>query len=132
MSIKVLNVELPEYVLMPMRNISKGFVAVALITLGVQLAEVKVAFRIREVLLSSFIRLIIAPALGVVLLYIMGVEGILAKSLILGVATPAAASTAIFAKEFNNEPEYASQIVFISTILSSITISGIIYLLDYI
>jgi len=129
--LKTFSIQLPEFFMVPIKNISSGFIAMALITLGVQLAEVKVAFRIKEVLLSSFIRLIIAPVVGVVLVYLMGLEGIVAKALILGVATPAAVSTAIFAKEFNNEPEYASQIVFVSTILSSVTISIIIFLLEY-
>lgn len=129
--LKMFSIHLPTYLIVPLTNISNGFVAVALITLGVQLAEVKVAFKFKDVLLSSFIRLIIAPLTGVLLIYLLNVEGIIAKALILGVATPAAVATAIFAKEFDNEPEYASQIVFVSTILSAITISAIIFLLEY-
>ena len=127
--IKVMHIKIPEFIMMPFHNISGGFVAFALITLGVQLADVKIAFNIKNVLVSSFIRLIISPVLGLLLIHLLGVDGILAKSLIIGVATPAAVNTAIIAKEFNNEPEYASQIVFATTILSAITIPCILYLM---
>jgi len=123
--------QLPQILMMPLRNIANGFIAVALITLGVQLAEVKASFRFEDVLVSSIIRLLIAPAVGAGIICLIGVEGLLAKSLILGVATPTAVNTAIIAKEFNNEPEYASQMVFVSTILSTLTVSGIIYLLEH-
>lgn len=129
--LKTYQLQLPEILMMPLRNIANGFIAIALITLGVQLAEVKASFRLKDVLVSSIIRLLLAPALGAGLIWLMGVEGVLAKSLILGVATPTAVNTAIIAKEFNNEPEYASQMVFVSTILSTLTVSGIIYLLEH-
>lgn len=128
--LKTYHIVVPKAVMMPVINIADGFVAFALITLGVQLAEVKGVFRFKEVLISSYMRLIIAPILGTIIVYLIGVEGILAKALVLAVATPSAVNTAIIAKEFDNEPEYASQIVFMSTLLSAITISGIIFLLN--
>lgn len=129
--LKAFDIIIPEMIMIPLRNISNGFVAVALITLGVQLAEVKINSNFKDIFTVSFIRLIAAPLLGFLLISFMGVEGILAKALILGVSTPSAVTTAIIAKEFDNEPEYASQIVFFTTLLSAVTVSGIIFLLDY-
>ncbi len=130
--IKILNIEIPVFLMTPVENLSKGFIPVALLTLGVQLSEVKISKRIKDILISSFIRLLLAPVIGYIIVNLMGVEGILAKVLILGVATPTAVNIAIIAREFDNEPEYASQIVFVSTLLSVITIPILILLMEYI
>lgn len=127
--IKIFQLQVPEFIMLPLHNISGGFVAFALITLGVQLAEVKVAFNLKNIFVTSIIRLVLSPLCGLLLVNLLGIQGILAKSLIIGVATPTAVNTAIIAKEFNNEPEYASQIVFATTILSAITIPVILYLM---
>lgn len=119
---------IPEPVLVPLQYISGGFVGFAVLLLGVQLAEIDFKFKINDVLIASFIRLILSPILGYCLVMLLGVHGILAKSLIIGASTPTAVNTAIIAKEFDNEPEYAAQMVFFSTMLSSVTISVVIYI----
>jgi predicted permease len=128
--VKGCNVKVPMSLMMPLKYISGGFVGLALITLGVQLAEVKAKFRVKDVLLASLIRLILSPLLGFGLVWLLGIHGILAKSLIIGVATPTAVNTAILAREFDNEPEYAAQMVLVSTLFSAITLSTLIYLLN--
>ncbi|KUO61929.1 MAG: hypothetical protein APF84_04665 [Gracilibacter sp. BRH_c7a] len=130
--IKTLHVSVPEFLMVPVENLSKGFIPVALITLGVQLAEVKVSVKVKDILISSSLRLILAPIIGFMLVNLMGVEGILAKVLVIGVATPTAVNIAIIAREFNNEPDYSSQTVFASTLLSVITISFLILIMEYI
>ncbi len=127
--IKLLHVKVPDFIMVPLNYISGGFIAIALITLGVQLAGIKFDFRFRDILLSCFIRLMLSPALGFLLVLLLGVKGVMAQSLILGAATPTAVNTAIIAKEFDNEPEYSSQIVFVSTIFSTFTISAIIFII---
>jgi malate permease and related proteins len=126
--VKATGCEVPDPILVPMQYVSNGFIAIALLTLGVQLADIKVAFRFKDVLASSCIRLVLSPLIGYALVSLMGIHGILAQSLIVGVSTPTAVNTAILAKEFDNEPEYASQIVMVSTLLSAVTVSTVIYL----
>lgn len=128
--VKGFNIKVPAQIMVSLKYISGGFVGLALITLGVQLAEVKAKFRVKDVLLSSLIRLILSPAIGFLLVMMLGVKGILAKSLIIGASTPTAVNTAILAREFDNEPEYASQIVLVSTALSAVSLSVVIYLLN--
>lgn len=127
--VKIAGIKVPEQVLVPLQYISQGFIGLALITLGVQLAEIKARFKLGDMLASSFIRLALSPLLGFLFVMALGVKGILAQSMILGVSMPSAVNTAIIAKEFDNEPEFASQIVLVSTVLSPLTISAIIYLI---
>lgn len=129
--VKTAGIRVPDFIMVPMNYISGGFIAVALLTLGVQLAGIKFDFKFRDILLSCFIRLMLSPVLGFLIVLLLGVKGIMAQSLIIGASTPTAVNTAIIAKEFNNEPEYCSQIVFISTILSTVTISAVIFTVGY-
>ena len=125
------SIPIPEPVLVPMKYLADAFIAIALITLGVQLAEIEFSYKITDVLLPCFIRLILSPCLGYLLTLIMGIQGELAQALIIGVSTPTAINTAILAKEFNNEPDYAAKIVFYSTLLSGISVSLVIYCLKF-
>ena len=81
--------------------------------------------------MPCFIRLILSPFLGFLLVLAMGIKGELAQALIIGVSTPSAVNTAILAREFNNEPDYAAKIVFYSTLLSGLSMSLVIYCLKY-
>ncbi len=130
--VKSFHITIPGLVLVPLGYIAKGFVAIALVTLGAQLSEIKLEIKVRDILVSSLTRLILSPLLGFLLVWAMGIRGVLAQALIIGVSTPSAVNTALLAKEFDNEPEYASQIVFVSTILSALTVSLVIYLTDII
>lgn len=125
--IKILKIHVPTPILTPITYISQAFIATATITLGVQLAEIKGSFKLNHAFMSAFIRLIISPVLGFLLIMLLGIKGILAESMIIGVSMPSAVNTAILAKEFNNEPEYATQVVFVSTILSAFTLSLVIF-----
>jgi predicted permease len=121
---------MPAIVMLPLDYLSAGFVAIALITLGAQLAEISFKLHVRDILLSCLIRLAVAPLVGYALVLVFGIHGILAQSLIIGVSTPTAVNTAILAREYDNEPEYASQIVMVSTLLSVVTLSIVIFLVS--
>ena len=125
--VKIAKIQVPGLIMTPLQYIANGFIAIALLTLGVQLAGIKFNFNFRDIFVSCFIRLMLSPLIGLLLVTLLGAKGVLAQSLIIGASTPTAVNTAIIAKEFDNEPDYCSQIVFVSTIMSAITISVIIY-----
>jgi predicted permease len=128
-AIKATGLVVPEQVLVPMRYLADGFVGFALFTLGASLAGIASKFGIRDALVSSALKLAVAPLLGFLLVRLFGFQGVLAQSLVLGVGTPAAVNTAIIAREMENEPDYAAHIVLVSTALSPFTLSAIIMLL---
>ena len=125
--VKVFCIEVPEQILVPLKYISDGFIGIALIGLGVQLAEIKLDFKFGDVLFPCCIRLLLSPLLGYLLVLALGIKGVLAQSMVIGVATPTAVNTAILALQYDNEPEYASRIVYFTTLLSPISLSVVIY-----
>jgi malate permease and related proteins len=128
-AIKAASLEVPEQVLVPMRYLADGFVGFALFTLGASLAGIAAKLGLRDALVSSALKLAVAPLLGILLVRLFGFQGVLAQSLVLGVGTPSAVNTAIIAREMENEPDYAAHIVLVSTALSPLTLSAIIMIL---
>lgn len=55
-----------------------------------------------------------------------GLHGIIASILVIGLGAPTAVNVVLTSIELDNEPEFASQAVFTSTILSMITINLVI------
>ncbi len=125
--IKLLNVAIPQPVAVPLNYISDGFIGLALISLGMQLAEVKANFRIRDVMLASAVKVVSAPVIGFALVLLLGVKGLLAQALVIGISTPTAVNTAIISREFNNEPDYVTGIVLVTTTLCMFTLPVVIY-----
>ncbi|MUT67563.1 AEC family transporter [Paenibacillus sp. NEAU-GSW1] len=130
------NVVLPKPVETPIVYLADAFIGTALLTLGVQLGSMKWKLDrslLSNVLLSNFLRLAIGPALAGLILWGLGFflefDRMLAAALIVSSAVPTSLSSVLLAVEFDNEAEFASQTVFISTVLSIITVSVVIYLL---
>ncbi len=130
--LKGFHVSIPQPVYIPINYIADGFIAIALLTLGMQLGNMKWVIRFSDVLFSNFMRLCIGPLLGLLIVILLGIEGTMAQALVLSCSVPTSLSTVLLAVEYDTEPELASQIVFSSTIFSIFTVSLVIYLLQFI
>lgn len=114
-------------------TLKDGLVPVALITLGAQMALLRVPRLSGVLTLSLLLRLCVGPLLGfafVLLLQRLGLNlrGDFARALIVSTSFPTAVNSALVAVEYNNEPEFASAAVFYSTLLSALSVSLCIYL----
>lgn len=107
--------------------VKNAVIGIALLTLGIQLANTKFNFKSKAVYLSVIFRLIGGPILALILVYILGLEGIVAKALLISSAVPTAVNTALIAVECDNCPDFAAQTVMLSTLLSGITLTCVIY-----
>lgn len=127
-----LHIPVPDPIYAPINYISNAFIATALITLGVQLGNMKWQLKLSDVMLSNVLRLLIGPAVGFLIVYMMGIEGVMAQALVLSCAVPTSLSSVLIAVEYDNEPEFSSQVVFSSTIFSIFTVTMVIYLMKFI
>jgi len=106
----------------------QGMIPAALLSLGIQLSIVKLDFKDKDVYLASFMRLCFGPVLAYLLILILRLEGMLAQVLLISSAVPTAINTALIAVELNSQPEFATRVVVISTILSVVTLPIVIFL----
>ncbi|NTZ17912.1 AEC family transporter [Paenibacillus sp. JMULE4] len=127
---KGLDIPVPGPIYAPINYISNAFIATALITLGVQLGSMKWKLNFSDVMLANVLRLLIGPAVGFGIVMAMGIEGVMAQALVLSCAVPSSLSSVPIAVEYDNEPEFTSQVVFSSTVFSVFTVTSVIYLIS--
>lgn len=122
--VKGFDLPVPDPIWSILKFLAGGFVALALITLGAQLADIQGRAHLPLALVASSLRLILSPVLGILAAWALGLDGVLAQSLVLGISTPPAVNTAQWARRYGNEPEFAAQTVLVGTLLSGFTITA--------
>lgn len=108
--------------------LNSGLVPMSLITLGVQLSKTKFDFRSVDVHMAVFARLILGPIFAVVFIHLLGFSGVAAQVLLISYSVPTAVNTALIAVECDNHQDFASQVVVVSTIFSSITLTLAVFM----
>jgi malate permease and related proteins len=127
--LKILPFDITKIPLWPALNYASGaLVPIALITLGIQLSKTKMNFKNKDVYLSTVIRLLGGPLLALLFIYLLNIDGVIAQVVMISTSVPTAVNTALIAVDYNNHPDFASQVVMTSTLLSSISLVFIIYL----
>jgi len=125
--LNIFNVPIPSFIWVPAKYIADAMIALALFTLGAQVAQLKFISALSAVYYSLTIRLIIGPIIALGIIFTFGMDGILAQALLIGSAMPTSVNSAVIAQEYDNHPTFAAQIVLFSTLLSAITVSIVIY-----
>ena len=107
--------------------LGNGLVPMALLTLGVQLSKAKFDFKSVNAHISVFTRLILGPILAIVFIYFFRFTGAVAQTVLIAYSVPTAVNTALIAVECDNNTDFATQTVVISTVFSMVTLSFVIY-----
>lgn len=97
-----------------------------LILLGMQLKSVKLKGSLVPLALTNVMRLLVAPALALLLSLAFGFQGPAQQAAVLESAMPAAVITTVLATEYDVEPSYVTAAVFSTTLLSALTLTPIL------
>lgn len=132
------HIPVPHSVDIAVGYLASGFFATALTTLGVQLGSMKATFDRKlaaDVGIATVLRLIVGPALAWTVVWALNewwkpLDPLLVAALIVSAAVPTSLSSVLLAVEFDNEKEFASQTVLVTTIASIVTVTAVIYLLQ--
>lgn len=124
----VWEIDLPQFMSVPVYYISEALISIALLTLGAQVAKLKLTSGLSKVYSSLLIRLVIGPLIALGMIYAFGVTGITAQALLIASAMPTSVNSAVIAVEYNKYPDFAAQIVLFSTLMSTVTVTLTIYL----
>lgn len=130
--LRMFEVPVPQPIETPIGYLSGAFIGTALITLGVQLGSME--WRIKrslavDVSISAALRLVAGPVLAWLIVWLMDLDKMTAAALIVSSAVPTSLSSVLLAVEFENEAEFASQSVFLSTVISILTVTAVIFFL---
>ena len=122
------NVTIPKFIWTPANYIADAMIAIALILLGAQIANIKFSFKWSSSYVFIFVRLIVGPVIALGIIKLMGLEDIIAQALFITSAMPTSVNSSVIAQEYDNHPELAAELVFLSTLLSAITVVIVIYM----
>ncbi|MEM9775867.1 MAG: AEC family transporter [Chloroflexota bacterium] len=106
-----------------MSLLGQAMVPVMLVALGVQLAGTKSLRLETDTVITSVIRLIVSPALAILLVGFFGLSGIERGAGIMQAAMPAAVLTSIIALEYDLLPDFVTRTVLFSTLASVVTLT---------
>lgn len=124
----MLNVPIPQMLRIPLEYIAGGFVAVALLILGMQLSQIQVRTMFNKmIIVSCFTRLVLGPVIALGIIYMLGLDGVVAQSLLIASAFPTSRNSSSLALEYDVESDTAAQTVLFSTVVSCITVTFVIY-----
>ncbi len=123
-----LDLDLSGPLAMPINRLGDAFIAMALLTLGAQLARSRFSGDGLSLVAGVAVRLVASPLVAVALVALLGLPADMRPVLIVGAGLPVAVNVSILATEFDRAPEFTSQIVFWTTLLSAVTIPALLAL----
>ena len=100
-----------------------------LLLLGMELQRAQWTKNIKAVSISTGIRLVIGPLLGLVLTGLFGLQGPARMAAVVEASMPAAVMNTVLASEYQLDAPLVTSIVFVSTLLSPLTLTPLLFLL---
>ncbi len=120
----VAQIRLPEPLLSPLQQIANMNTPLAMVIAGVNLAQSNVLKSLKNLRLYRicFIKLLLIPALCLLVLLPMHLDFTIAYTIFVGAACPVGATAIMFAARYGKDSGYATELFVLTTILSCITI----------
>lgn len=118
------SVPVPESIHSTLSMVGDAAIPVMMIMLGMQLGSMTGLKLNWQVVISAVtLKMIVAPLIAFGFVLLVDVDPLIAMVLIIISAMPTAATTTMYAIEFDTEPELVSSITFIATVVSILTLT---------
>ena len=127
--INIWNIEIPVPVARAVELAAGGTIPLMLILLGVQLTQVEFSGNQRALQLSVSLRLIIAPLAALLFAALFGLQGFSRQASVTEASMPSMVSATVLATEYNLDAKLVTAVVFISTLLSPLTLTPLLVFL---
>jgi predicted permease len=119
--LKSINLKVPAIIMTPIEMVGAVTIPAALIVLGYRLTEIKVT-DLKVSILASLFKIVIGLAIGLSIVTLFNIQGITRNIIILLSAMPSAVMTMIVTTKYKKNAALVASIVFISTLISILTI----------
>ncbi len=106
-----------------------GAIPVMLVLLGLELTKVQWSRNLRALSIPVIGRLIVGPLVALGLTALFGMKGVVRQDGITDAGMPSAVMNTVIATEYDLEPSLVTAIVFVSTLISPLTLTPLLYLL---
>ncbi|MGP4059081.1 AEC family transporter [Halobacillus sp. H74] len=116
-------IPMPENLMSSVDLLAAATIPMVMVVLGMQLAGIPVKnLEWSKVSYASSVRLIASPLIAFALTFVLPMSDLMASVLVVSAAMPSAATTTIYAVQFNSKPELVSSITLMTTLFSVVTI----------
>ena len=105
---------------------SGGTIPLMLVLLGLQMTQVEFSKNLRAMQLSVSMRLLIAPLLGLLIAALFDIQGSARQGAMTQASMPSMVSATVLAAEYHLDSKLIAAIVFISTLLSPLTLTPLL------
>ena len=122
-------ITVPEPVAKAVDLLGGASVPLMLLLVGVQLAKTSLAGELKVIGLATFVRLVVAPAVALILAAWLGLTGVTRQACVAEASMPTGVMATILATEFEAEPQFVAGVVFVSTLASAITLTLLLALI---
>jgi len=121
--------ELPLALARAVALASDGTIPLMLILLGLQMTKVEFSENLRALQMSVALRLLIAPLVALVLTALLGIGTVARQGAMTQASMPSMVSSTVLAEEYHLDSKLVAAAVFVSTLLSPITLTLILVFL---
>lgn len=128
-TINAFQIQIPGPINRAVQLAANGTIPLMLILLGVELARVEFSGSLRAMQLSVGLRLLVAPFVALLLAGLFGIEGFARQGSVTEASMPSMVSSTVLATEYNLDSRLVTAIVFISTLLSPLTLTPLLVFL---
>jgi hypothetical protein len=129
LSVNLAEISIPLFLSRAVDLLADAAIPAMLVVLGFQLARAKVAGRLAIVFGTSGLRLLAGPAIALLLALLLGIDGVTRQVVILQSAMPTAVIAGVLAVQYDADAELITGVILASTLLSVITVSGLLLIL---
>lgn len=123
-------VGLPVGLMRAVDTLADAAVPALLVLLGAQLSLAPIQGRQRVLVRTALIRLVGGPILALLLCLLWNVQGLERTIVILQASMPTAVSATVLATEYDAAPNLVATIVALTTIVSLVSVSGVLWMLS--
>ena len=126
------SIKLPLPIASSIKGMSELNTPLAMMVIGFNLARSNVlsALKNKNVYLVSFLRLILVPLCTLFILLALGVKGTVLVSIVIAASAPVAAATTVFSVKYSADTDLSVKLVAFTTLLSIVTMSAIVALVQ--
>lgn len=127
--INMLHVELPLAINRAVDLAAGGTIPLMLVLLGIQMTHVEFSKNLKALQLSVTMRLILAPLLALLITALFGIQGVARQGAMTQASMPSMVSSTVLAAEYHLDSKLIAAVVFVSTILSPLTLTPLLVFL---
>lgn len=129
LAVNIWQIELPLYMQRAVDLASDGTIPVMLVLLGLQMTQVEFSKNLRALQLSVSMRLFLAPALGLLIAALFGIDAFARQGVVTQASMPSMVSATVLAAEYHLDSKLIAAVVFVSTLLSPFTLTPLLVFL---